>query len=293
MPRFGRLLTAMVTPFDADLRVDLERAKVLARRLVAEGSDGIVVAGTTGESPTLDDDEKLRLFGAVLEAVGDQATVVAGTGNNNTAASLGLTRRAEALGVHGIMLVGPYYNKPTQEGYVQHFSTIAAATSLPVMLYNVPGRTASNITAETTLRLAKVENIVAIKEASGDLEQIAQIIQHAGDDFTVYSGDDSATLPIMSLGGAGVVSVAAHLIGPQMKAMISAFVGGQLVEAARLHRTYLPVMKGLFAVTNPVLVKAGLALRGFPVGGLRLPLVEATADQRSRLRQVLTESGLL
>lgn len=292
MARFGRLVTAMITPFTKDLQVDYAGAATVARWLVDQGSDAIVVAGTTGESPTLTTTEKERLFAAVVAAVGDTAQVLAGTGSNSTAASIELTRRAEAVGVHGIMLVGPYYNKPPAEGMYRHFAAVAEATRLPVMLYNVPTRTAKNIDAGTVVRLSRIENIVAVKEASGDLDQISRIIEESEPGFEVYSGDDPHTLAVMAVGGEGVVSVAGHLIGPQLKAMMTAFAAGQIAEAARLHRRWLPLMQALFATTNPILVKAGVAMVGLPAGGLRLPLVEATAAERETLRRVMAECGL-
>lgn len=291
--RFGRLLTAMVTPFKADLTVDYGRAAELARYLVDSGSEGLVVSGTTGESPTLSTDEKLKLFEVVLEAVGDRASVIAGTGSNSTAGSIELTRRAEAIGVHGAMLVVPYYNKPPQEGLYRHFRAIAESTGLPLMLYNVPGRTSCNLAVATTLRLAEIPNVAAIKEASGNLDQVAEILKEAPEGFAVYSGDDSLTLPMMAIGSVGIVSVAAHVAGPQMRDMINAFVSGRNREAAALHLRLMPLFKGLFATTNPILVKAALRVRGFEVGGLRPPLVEATEKELLALREAMSQSGII
>ncbi|MGE5484233.1 MAG: 4-hydroxy-tetrahydrodipicolinate synthase [Ignavibacteriales bacterium] len=290
---FGRLLTAMVTPFDENLRVDYGRAAELARRLVDSGSEGIVVGGTTGESPTLTTNEKVDLVREVVAAVGDRARVIAGTGSNSTAASTDLTARMEDTGVHGIMLVAPYYNKPSQEGLYRHFRSVADSTELPVMLYNVPGRTSVNITAATVLRLAQTRNIVAIKEAGGSLDQAGEIVAKAPEGFVVYSGDDSLTLPLMSVGGVGVVSVAAHLVGREMKDMIESFEAGDVNRAKRLHLRLLPLFKALFITTNPVPVKAALAMAGFPVGGVRQPLWMMEAKEEQVLRECMGSLGLL
>lgn len=292
MPTFGRVLTAMVTPMKADLSVDYERAAELARHLIASGSDGLVVSGTTGESPTLSVSEKLKLFETVVKAVGDQATVIGGTGSYNTAETVELTRRAEETGIHGVLLVTPYYNKPQQEGLYRHFEAAAGATSLPCILYNVPSRTSVNLAAQTTLRLANIPNIVGIKEC-GDLGQLADILSVAPEGFAVWSGDDAATLPYLALGAYGIISVASHIVGPQMQEMIQAFLAGQNAQAANWHRRLMPVFRGLFAVTNPVLTKAALALTGFPVGPLRPPLAEATPAEREALRTALAAADVL
>lgn len=295
MPELGKVLTAMVTPFDEQLRVDLQRAAELAVYLVEHGSDGLVVAGTTGEAPTLSCQEKLRLFQAVKEAVGDAAIVIAGTGSNDTAASIELTRQANGLSLDGVMLTGPYYNKPSQEGFYQHFKAISAATELPVILYNVPTRTSKNIEAATVLRLAEeIGNIVAVKEASGDLEQISQICAGAPEGFRVYSGEDVLTLPMLAVGCYGVISVASHLAGPQIAAMVAAFDRGEVGEAARLHQSLLPMYKACFLASgNPACVKRGLQLAGLQVGGLRLPLVEASESDTAVMRAACQELGLL
>lgn len=292
MPNFGRLITAMVTPLNADRSVDYARAAELARYLLDSGSDALVVSGTTGESPALSKEEKLKLFEAIVEAVGDRAPVIAGTGSYNTAESIAFSRAAEATGVHGLLLVTPYYNKPPQEGLYQHFKAVAEATSLPCILYNVPSRTSINMAPQTTLRLAQIENIIGIKEC-GDLGQLTEILNGAPEGFTVWSGDDAAALPYLALGAHGIVSVAAHVIGPQMKEMIQAYLSGNAEQAAAWHRRLYPVFKGLFAVTNPVLVKAALALTGFAVGPVRLPLVDATEKEQEALREVLASAGLL
>jgi len=276
----------------SDRSVDYDRAAELARRLVASGSDGLVVSGTTGESPTLSADEKLKLFETVVKAVGDQVAVIGGTGSYNTEETVRLTERAAETGVHGILLVTPYYNKPPQEGLYEHFKAAAEATKLPCILYNVPSRTSINMTAQTTLRLAQIPNIVGVKECA-DLTQVAEIVAGAPEGFRVWSGDDSSALPCMAVGGYGVISVASHVVGREMQEMIQAFVSGQVDQAAAWHRRLLPVFKGLFAVTNPVLVKAALEMTGFPVGPLRRPLVEATPEQRDALRAVLAKAGVL
>ncbi len=289
----GSVLTAMVTPFDRHLAVDYARAAALARHLAASGSDGLVVGGTTGESPTLSEAEKLKLFETVLAAAGDRVTVVAGTGSNSTAHSIELTRQAATLGVHAIMLVGPYYNKPPQEGLFRHFQAVAEATDLPVIVYNVPGRTSANILPETIARLTRIPNIVAVKEASGSVDQASAIIRAAGPGLRVYSGDDSLTLPILAVGGAGVVSVAAHVAGRQIKAMVSAYLAGDTALAAARHRELFPLFKAMFLTTNPIPVKTALRLTGMDVGGLRLPLVGATPAEEAAIAAVLGDLGLL
>ncbi len=290
---FGRVLTAMVTPFNKDMSVNFEQVKKLARHLVQSGSDGLVVAGTTGESPALSRDEKVELFRVVVEEVGGDAVVVAGTGSNNTAASVELTRAAEKVGVDAVMLVGPYYNKPSQEGIYQHFKTIATNTNLPVMLYNVPGRTAVNILPQTVSRLAEIENIVAIKEASGSLDQVSELKRLLPDHFAIYSGDDSLTLPIMSLGGRGVVSVASHIVGTKIQEMVNAFTSGNITMATKIHCSLYPVFKGMFVTSNPVPVKAALNMLGWKVGIPRLPLVEASKAEKETIKKVLSEAQLL
>lgn len=280
----GRLLTAMVTPFDEEGAVDYAQAKRLALALLDSGSDGVVVAGTTGEAPTLSREEKVRLFAEVKSAVGSRGAVVAGTSTYNTAESVELTREAERAGVDGLLLTAPYYNKPTQEGLFRHFEAIARATSLPCILYNIPGRTGVNVTAETALRLARVPNIAGIKEASGDLVQMARIIEDAPEGFRVWSGDDQMTLPLLSIGGYGVICVVSHLAGNQMRQLIESYLAGRVEEAARIHRRLLPLMTTLMtAASNPVPVKHALNAIGFRVGGLRLPLVEPDAATGERI----------
>ena len=292
MADFGRVITAMVTPMDRSLAVDYGRAAALARHLAGAGSDALVVCGTTGESPTLSDDEKVRLFRMVREAVGSRAKVIAGTGTNNTAHSIDMTREAERAGCDGILLVNPYYNKPSQEGLYQHFKTIAESTRLPVMLYNIQGRTSVNCEPATVARLTAIPNIVAIKEASGSLDQMSQIRKLTPPEFLLYSGDDSLTLPLLAVGGTGVVSVASHLAGREIREMIDAFLAGNVGRATAIHLRLWSLFKVLFLTTNPVPVKAALAAAGFDVGGVRLPLVEATPKEREQIGAVLRELAL-
>src|SRR5579883_2856440 len=269
----GRLLTAMVTPFTRDNAVDYAQAGKLARALLDSGSDGLVVAGTTGEAPTLTPREKLRLFAEIKKASGGRGAVVAGTGNYNTAESIELSREAERLGVDALLLTVPYYNKPSQEGLFRHFEAIARSTTLPCILYNVPSRTVTDMAAETTVRLSHIPNIVGIKEASGNLAQIANIIQGARGDFRVWSGNDEDTLPILAVGGYGVVSVLSHLVGAQIQQLIQAFINGSNEKAAEIHRRLLPLVKAMFLIGNPAPLKYALNQIGFNVGESRLPLV--------------------
>jgi len=285
MINLGRLLTAMVTPFDEKGELDYPQAKRLAQALLKSGSQGLIVSGTTGESPTLTKEEKLRLF-AEVRSVAKQG-VVANTGNYSTRESIELTREAERVGVDAILLVVPYYNKPTQDGLFQHFKSIAQSTSLPCIIYNVPSRTITNISADTVIRLSQIDNIVGIKEASGNLEQIARIVQGAKKDFLVYSGNDSDTLPILALGGYGVISVASHLVGNQIREMMDKFLGGKTEEAAQIHRNLLPLVNALFIVSNPIPVKYALNHIGFNVGKLRLPLTEPDDKSKAAIESAL------
>jgi 4-hydroxy-tetrahydrodipicolinate synthase len=293
-PRFGRMITAMVTPFTPDLDLDLPRAQELALRLIDEGSDALVVCGTTGESPTVFYPQKIELFKAVIEAVGGRVPIIANAGDNCTADSVDFARDVSKLGVDGIMCVVPYYNKPPQEGLYRHFRTIAESVELPVVLYNIPGRSVINMTSETTLRLARdVPNIVAVKEASGSMTQIAELTDGAPDGFEVLSGDDADTLPLMALGGTGVISVISHVAGVRFKEMIDAQVAGDHTRALRIHLELTPLMKALFMTSNPIMVKKALELQGFPVGGVRLPLIDATAEQTAELERVMRGTGVL
>jgi 4-hydroxy-tetrahydrodipicolinate synthase len=290
---FGRLLTAMITPFHDDGSVNYDAAGQVARHLLKTGSDGVVVTGTTGESPTLSTDEKLKLYRTVRDAIGDRGALIAGTGSYCTRESCELTRHAAEAGADGVMLVVPYYNNPPQDGLYRHFRTIAEQTSLPVILYNVPSRAPRNLEAATVVRLSEVPNIVAVKEASGKLEQIAQIIEETPADFRVYSGDDSSTLPLMSMGAHGVISVSAHLAGRQMRAMIDAFASGRVEEAAQIHRRLLPLFQACFCTTSPIPVKAGVNLLGIPAGVPRLPLIPADEPTVERVRSAMQQLGLL
>ena len=287
MKKPGRLLTAMVTPFNEQGEVDYEQAKKLALALINSGSDGVVVTGTTGEAPTVSKEEKLCLFGEVKSAVGEKGTVVANTGNYSTAESLEMTEEAEKLGVDGCLLVVPYYNKPTQAGLYQHFKTIAEGTSLPCILYNVPSRTITNLSNETVVKLSHIDNIIGVKEASGNLDQISNIIANTDDDFLVYSGEDSLTLPIIALGGYGIISVVSHLVGKQLKEMIENAASGKLPEAARIHHHLLPLIKALFVVSNPIPVKYAVNQIGFRVGKPRLPLTEPDEKTAALIKDIL------
>ncbi|MGM0919655.1 MAG: 4-hydroxy-tetrahydrodipicolinate synthase [Bacillota bacterium] len=285
---FGKISTAMVTPFDKNGNIDFAKTSQLVNFLIKNGSDSLVVAGTTGESPTLTSEEKIALFKHVVSEVNGRVPVIAGTGSNNTKASIGLTKKAEAAGVDAVMLVAPYYNKPNQEGLYMHFKTIAEATELPVMIYNVPGRTAVSISPDTIARLAELPNVVAVKEASGDLDAMSEIISKTPEDFALYSGDDGLTLPVLSIGGAGIVSVASHVIGNEMQEMITAFNAGENVRAGAIHRQLLPIMKQLFKAPNPAPVKTALQLKGLDVGPVRLPLVSLTETERNELTKVIS-----
>lgn len=292
MPELSNLIAAMVTPFDDDLRVDYDRAAELARRLADAGSD-VLVSGTTGESPTTTVEEKLELFRVVREAVGDDVAVMAGTGNNNTAASVKLTEQATETGVDAILLVGPYYNKPSAEGFFQHFKACAEATDLPVVLYNVPGRTGKNFDQHVTLRVAnEVENVVGIKEASGDITQVAAICADAPAGFRVWSGDDCMTLPILAVGGVGVISVAAHIAAEEIGEMIDCYHNGDVARAAELHHRLTPLFEACFLPSgNPACVKRALEICGFPVGGTRLPIVPASEADTAKIREVCERLG--
>ena len=287
MAEIGRLLTAMVTPFDEEGEIDYAQARKLAQGLVDSGSDGLVIGGTTGESPSMSDEEKIRLFAEVKEAVGDRAAVVAGTTDNNHRKSISLSHEAKAVGVDALLLTVPAYNKPQQEGLFQHFRAIAEAVDLPGILYNVPGRTSLNMETETTLRLAEVDNIVGVKEASSDPVQITQIVDAAPDGFNVWSGNDDETFSIMCVGGYGVVSVASNIIGNQIKAMMGMVLEGDLESAAREHRRMLPIFKALFWVTNPVPIKHAVNRAGFDVGKPRLPMVEADDAFKAKFDPVM------
>ncbi|MBZ5518808.1 4-hydroxy-tetrahydrodipicolinate synthase [Bacillus sp. KS1] len=285
----GNISTAMITPFDSKGNVDFQKLSTLIDYLLKNGTDSLVVAGTTGESPTLSTEEKIALFEFTVKEVNGRVPVIAGTGSNNTKDSIKLTKKAEEAGVDCVMLVTPYYNKPSQEGMYRHFKAIAEETSLPVMLYNVPGRTVASLAPETAIRLAEIPNISAIKEASGDLDAITKIIAETPEDFHVYSGDDGLTLPILAVGGRGVVSVASHIVGSDMQQMIKNYTNGQTATAALIHQKLLPIMKELFKAPNPAPVKTALQLKGLDVGSVRLPLIPLNEDERLSLSSVISE----
>lgn len=287
-------MTAMVTPFREDGSVNYEEAERLAAHLAAHGTDTLVVCGTTGESPTLTWDEEYELFHAVQRAVAGQAKVIAGTGSNSTHEAIAATQKAAKLGLDGSLQVVPYYNKPPQEGLYQHFVAIAeACPDLPIVLYNIPGRTGQNLQPETVARLASVPSIVAIKEASGSLDQASQIRRLTPPDFKIYSGDDSLTLPLLSVGGSGVVSVASHLVGNSIQGMIRAFEAGRVQEATAIHIKLFSLFKTLFVTTNPIPIKAALKLSGWNVGGSRSPMCEPSPDVVEKIGAVLKELSLI
>ncbi|WP_016924310.1 4-hydroxy-tetrahydrodipicolinate synthase [Prochlorothrix hollandica] len=291
---FGRVLTAMITPFHPDGAVNYGVAEQLAAHLADQGTDTVVVCGTTGESPTLTWAEEEELFKVVQRAVAGRAKVMAGTGSNSTQEAIEATRAAAKLGLEGSLQVVPYYNKPPQEGLYQHFQAIArACPDLPLMLYNVPGRTSCNLLPETVARLAEIPNIVAIKEASGNLDQASTVRRLTPSDFGLYSGDDSLTLPMLAVGASGVVSVASHLVGDRLQSMIQAFEQGKTTTATQLHLDLLPLFQVLFVTANPIPVKTALTLQGWDVGNLRLPLVAMPDDLRQQLQQVMENLGLL
>jgi 4-hydroxy-tetrahydrodipicolinate synthase len=290
---FGRVITALVTPLDADLNVNYAEAEKLAVHLAANGSDGIVVCGTTGESPTITWEEEYELFRVILAAVGSTTKIIAGTGSNSTKEAIEATSKAAKLGVHGSLQVVPYYNKPTQAGLLAHFKAIAAACDLPVMLYNIPGRTGQMMEPETSIELSQINNIVATKEAAGNLEVVSQIRRNTPADFKIYSGDDALTLPTLAVGGDGIVSVASHLVGNDLQQMVKSFQQGDHAAALAIHLRLIPLFRGLFSATNPIPIKAALNLLGWNVGGYRLPLLAMSEDSVAALRQILQEQGLL
>ncbi|MGI6360728.1 MAG: 4-hydroxy-tetrahydrodipicolinate synthase [Bacillota bacterium] len=291
---FGTLITAMITPFNADGSINFDKAQEIADYLLKNGSDSLVICGTTGESPTMTDDEKEELFIAVKEVTKGRGGLIAGTSFYDTYDSELMTRRAVKAGVDAILAVSPYYNKPPQEGLYQHFVSIAAAAEdLPVILYNIPGRTSINIFPETIARLSKIDNIIAVKEAAGDIEQVGKIMALVEDDFLLYSGDDSMTLPMLSLGAEGVISIASHFVGPQIKEMIAKFQAGDVKAAMKMHYHLLDMFHQLFVVTNPIPVKYCLNKMGMDVGLYRLPMVEADDNSKIVLDNLLTKYGLI
>jgi 4-hydroxy-tetrahydrodipicolinate synthase len=286
MKDLGRLITAMVTPFDSKGKVDYAQADKLALACLKSGSDGVVLSGTTGESPTLTHEEELKLYSEVKSAVGKRGSIIAGTGSNSTAEAVEATQSAEKIGVDACLLVTPYYNKPSQEGLYQHFKTIAENTGLPCILYNVPGRTVISLAPETVIKLSQIDNIIGIKDG-GSLEDTARIIGGVRKGFTVWSGNDSDALLMLAIGGHGVISVAAHLVGLQMKDMINKYLAGKVSEAAAIHLSLIPLIKALFVVSNPVPVKYALNEIGFNVGKPRLPLVEPDAKSAALIKETL------
>jgi 4-hydroxy-tetrahydrodipicolinate synthase len=291
--RFGAVVTAMVTPFRDDHSLDLDTAQELATYLLEHGSDAVVVAGSTGEAPTLTHQEKADLYGAVVEAARGKGRVICGTGTYSTAETLELTEAAEEAGADGLLVVTPYYNKPPQRGLVAHFQRVADATSLPVIAYNIPGRTATRIEHDTLLQLAAVPNIVAVKDSTGDFQGISRLISEAPPDFEVYSGDDWATFGYVCLGAVGVVSVASHLVGDRIRQMVDLIEGGDHAAARKIHRELEPLFNALFITSNPIPVKAALEMVGRAAGPPRMPLVPATSEERKRIQKALEDAGLL
>ena len=294
-PYFGRLLTAMVTPFNADGSVNYEKAADLAEWLINNGSDGLVVAGSTGEAATMSAEEKLELFRVVVNRINKRVPVIAGTGSNNTADSVKMTKMAEAMGVDGDLIVGPYYNKPTQEGFYQHFAAVAQSTGLPIIVYNVPGRTASNISPAIVARLAAdFENIVAIKEAAGNVAQVAELYSVLPEEFTIYSGDDGLIIPFMSVGATGLISVLSNIGGGILQDVMQAYEDGRVREAAKLNARMVPLANAMFIETNPIPVKAAVTLvTGIDAGQPRLPLTPMEPANKAKMVAVLQEYGLV
>lgn len=284
---FGQIITAMVTPFDENNQINYPVVTELMNDLISNGSDAIIVAGTTGESPTLTYQEKIDLFKHAVKVADGKYPVIAGTGSNNTAETIQLSKEAEAIGADGLLLVTPYYNKPNQAGLYQHYTTIAEATNLPIMLYNIPGRTMVHLQVDTIISLSKIDNIVSLKDSSGDLDALSKIIKETDDRFSVYSGDDSLTLPIQAIGGTGVVSVSSHIVGNELKEMLEKFDLGDVKGAAVIHRRLLPIMRGLFMAPSPAPVKAALRMKGMNVGSVRLPLVNVNDVEEQLIRDLL------
>jgi len=293
MTDFGKVMTAMVTPFKADLSVDYKKAEELAVYLAQNGSDSIVVHGTTGESPTLTHEEEYELYRAVKAALkGTSCKVIAGTGSNSTATTINSTKQAEKIGCDGAMIVVPYYNKPSPEGLYQHFRAVADNTGLPLIIYNIPGRTGINMMPETLARVAQIKNYIGVKDAAGNLDQTSSTRAACPKDFLIWSGDDSLTLPMLSVGAVGVISVASHIVGKEISQMVNAYHSGDVKKAVRLHLKLLPIFKVLFITSNPTPVKAALAMVERPVGIPRLPLVEATDKEKDQIRAALKDLGL-
>lgn len=291
--RFGSVVTAMVTPFAGDGSLDVDGAQRLASWLLENGSEALVVAGTTGEGPTLTGDERERLFRAVVEAASGKGKVICNTGTYDTAHSIEITRTATEAGAHGVLVVTPYYNRPPQRGLIAHFTAVARSTELPVVLYNIPSRTSCLIETDTVLRLAEVENIVGVKDATSDYASVTRLVRESPSGFQVYSGDDSTTFSYVCLGAVGVVAVASHLAGERMRDMIELATAGDVAAARKIHQDLVPLYRGLSVTTNPIPVKAALDIAGRPVGDPRLPLVPATAEERAAIEQGMRDAGVL
>jgi 4-hydroxy-tetrahydrodipicolinate synthase len=290
---FGSLLTAMITPFDMKGKVNFKEVEKIADFLIKNGTDTLVVTGTTGESPTLTHKEEQQIYKSVLKVAKGRAKVMAGTGSNATVTAIEASRAAEKIGVDGLLQVVPYYNKPSQEGMYQHFKAVAESVDLPIVLYNIKGRTGVNMETDTLLRLAEIKNIVGMKEASGDLKQIKEVIDRTPKEFLVYSGDDGLTLEVMKLGGDGVISVASHIVGPQIKKVLELSLQKKFDEAAKLDLPLQDLYKVLFITSNPVPLKAAMQMMGFNAGGVRLPLVSANENERKQIEAVLAKLGIL
>jgi 4-hydroxy-tetrahydrodipicolinate synthase len=291
--RFGAVVTAMVTPFHEDHSLDLDAARGLAAHLFEHGTESLVVAGSTGESPTLSHKEKLELFRAVIDVARGRGKVICGTGTYDTAETLELSREAESLGADGLLLVTPYYNKPPQRGLYEHFRRVAGAVELPIVAYNIPGRTGTRIEHDTLLQMAEIPNIVGVKDSTGDFQAISRLISEAPADFEVYSGDDWATFGYLCLGAVGIVSVAAHLVGDRIRQLCDLVFSGDVPAARKIHEELTPLFNALFITSNPIPVKTALEMIGHPVGPPRLPLVPATSEERERIRRALVDAGLL
>jgi 4-hydroxy-tetrahydrodipicolinate synthase len=294
MLKFGNVITAMITPFHEDGSVDFEGAVNLAKHYAKNGSDGILVAGTTGEGATLTTDERQKLFTDIAAAVGDSVLVMGNVGTNNTAQSIEFAKMAESTGIDCLLVIVPYYNKPNQDGCYAHFAAVAKSTKLPIFIYNVPGRTGGKILPETVIKLAHdFDNIIGIKEASGSLDAATIIARDTPSTFHVYSGDDSLTLPILSVGGEGIISVASHIIGKEMNALVQAYKDGDIKKAAQLHQKYLPVMTGIFTTVNPTPIKACTNMLGLTHSPFRLPMVDASPEVKEFLKKMMKDAGVM
>lgn len=290
---FQGVITAMVTPMDKDLKVNYKRAQELAAKLVENGSSGLVLAGTTGESPTLTHEEELQLFKEIKEAVGGKAKIIAGTGSNDTQTAIRATQAAEKAGVDGALVVVPYYNKPPQEGMFQHFKAVAESTSLPILIYNIPGRTGVNMLPNTVARLAEMKNVAGMKDSTGNLDQASEMMSKVPDDFVLLSGDDPVTLHFLGVGATGVISVVSHIAGKDIAGMIREYQKGNLERARDIHFRLLPLCRAVFVTTNPIGIKCALHLSGFDAGGLRLPLIPASEKERQTISKALKDYGII